>query len=359
MNTNNAPRLYYKVNNGSYSSVNYNYYNLDTFKFTLPAQTTLGTVVNYYFAAQDSAGSFICTYPAGGRGLNPPGSTAPTTTFSYMIESLNYSCIGTGSSSTSYPFYTLYDDSRTQMLFNASEIVANGGSAGFINKLGFTYLTIGSPAMSNFSIKMQTISGSTISTWTSTGWTEVYTSSSFTPPGTGLQYTYLTTPYYWNGTGNLLIEICFDNGTYSANTTVAGTPQTGTVVHHHLDGSSGCTMTGTSTASNRPNVCLGINTSTNLGNNQTGLPNVFSLSQNYPNPFNPVTKINFAIPRNSFVTLKVYDMLGKEIANLVNGNKVAGYYTIDFSGTDLSTGVYYYRLESEGFVDVKKMILIK
>ncbi len=359
MNTNNAPRLYYKVNNGSYTSVNYDYYNLDTFKFIIPAQTTLGTVVNYYFAAQDSAGSFICTYPAGGRGLNPPGSTAPTTTFSYTIESVNYACIGTGTTPTSYPFYTLYEDSRTQILFNASEIVTSGGSAGLISKLGFNYLTVGSPAMSSFSIKMQTVTASTISTWTTTGWTEVYTSSSFTPPGTGIQYINLANPYYWNGTGNLLIEVCFDNTSWSANSTVAGTSQTGTVVHHHVDGGSGCTVTSTSTAATRPNICLGINTATSIGNNQTGLPNAYSLSQNYPNPFNPVTKINFAIPRNSFVTLKVYDMLGKEIANLVNGNKEAGYYTVDFSGTDLSTGVYYYRLESEGFVDVKKMILIK
>ena len=359
MNTNNAPRLYYKVNNGSYTSVNYDYYNLDTFKFIIPAQTTLGTVVNYYFAAQDSAGSFICTYPAGGRGLNPPGSTAPTTTFSYTIESVNYACIGTGTTPTSYPFYTLYEDSRTQILFNASEIVTSGGSAGLISKLGFNYLTVGSPSMSSFSIKMQTVTASTISTWTTTGWTEVYTSSSFTPPGTGIQYINLANPYYWNGTGNLLIEVCFDNTSWSANSTVAGTSQTGTVVHHHVDGGSGCTVTSTSTAATRPNICLGINTATSIGNNQTGLPNAYSLSQNYPNPFNPVTKINFAIPRNSFVTLKVYDMLGKEIANLVNGSKEAGYYTVDFSGTDLSTGVYYYRLESEGFVDVKKMILIK
>ena len=315
--------------------------------------------MNYYFAAQDSAGSFICTYPAGGRGLNPPGSTAPTTTFSYTIESVNYACIGTGTTPTSYPFYTLYEDSRTQILFNASEIVTSGGSAGLISKLGFNYLTVGSPEMSSFSIKMQTVTASTISTWTTTGWTEVYTSSSFTPPGTGIQYINLANPYYWNGTGNLLIEVCFDNTSWSANSTVAGTSQTGTVVHHHVDGGSGCTVTSTSTAATRPNICLGINTATSIGNNQTGLPNAYSLSQNYPNPFNPVTKINFAIPRNSFVTLKVYDMLGKEIANLFNGSKEAGYYTVDFSGTDLSTGVYYYRLESEGFVDVKKMILIK
>ncbi len=359
MNSNNAPRLYYKVNNGTYNMVQYNYSNLDTFKFTIPAQTTLGTVVNYYFAAQDSAGNYVCTYPAGGRGLTPPGSQAPSTTFTYTIESINYVCVGTGSTSTSYPFYTLYEDSRTQMLFTASEVVAAGGVPGFMNKLGFNILTVGSPAMSGFSIKMQTTTASTISTWTNTGWTEVYTNSSYLPEGTGVQYINFTTPYYWNGTSNLLVEVCFDNAAWSSNTTVAGTTQTGTVVHNHVDGSTGCSLTSTSTASTRPNVCFGINTATAVNPVTSGLPKSYSLSQNYPNPFNPVTKINFAVPKKSFVTIKVYDMLGKETATLVNDTKDAGYYSVDFSGTNLSTGVYYYRIESEGFVDVKKMILIK
>lgn len=359
MNSNNAPRLYYKVNNGSYSMVQYNYNNLDTFKFTIPAQTTLGTVVNYYFAAQDSAGNFVSTYPAGGRGLTPPGSQAPSNTFTYTIESINYVCVGTGSTSTSYPFYTLYEDSRTQMLYTASEVVTAGGVPGFINKLGFNILTVGSPAMSGFTVKMQTTSASTITSWTTSGWTDVYTSSSYLPAGTGIQYINFTTPYFWNGTGNILVEVCFDNASWSSNTTVAGTTQTGTVVHNHVDGGAGCTLTGTSTASTRPNVCFGINTATGVNPGITGLPKSFSLSQNYPNPFNPVTKINFAVPKKSFVTIKVYDMLGKETATLVNDNKEAGYYSVDFSGTSLSTGVYYYRLESEGFVDVKKMILIK
>ncbi|MFA5012260.1 MAG: T9SS type A sorting domain-containing protein [Ignavibacteria bacterium] len=286
-------------------------------------------------------------------------NTDSTTLRTFKIIAQATSCVGTGTTSTSYPFYTLYEDSRTQMLFKAAELMAGGGGAGFISKLGFTFLTVGSPAMSGFSIKMQTISGTTISSWTTTGWTQVLDSASYTPPGTGLQYINLENPFYWNGTGNLLIEVCFDNDTWSSNSTVAGTSQTGTVVHNHVDNSAGCNLTATSTASTRPNICLVINTATSVNPVGTTLPQTYSLSQNYPNPFNPSTKINFAIPKQGFVTLKIYDVLGREVRTLVNEIKAAGNYTVDFNASEYSSGVYFYKLESSGYSNIKKMMLIK
>jgi hypothetical protein len=89
------------------------------------------------------------------------------------------------------------------------------------------------------------------------------------------------------------------------------------------------------------------------------LPLSYQLSQNYPNPFNPVTKINFAIQKQGLVTLKVYDMLGREVAALVNEFKQAGYYSIDFNASGLSSGIYFYRLQANDFTDIKKMVLIK
>jgi hypothetical protein len=88
-------------------------------------------------------------------------------------------------------------------------------------------------------------------------------------------------------------------------------------------------------------------------------PTTYSLSQNYPNPFNPVTKINFAIPKSGLVTLKVYDILGREVMTLVNEMKTAGNYTVDFNGANLSSGAYFYRLKSGEFIDTKRMMLIK
>lgn len=100
-------------------------------------------------------------------------------------------------------------------------------------------------------------------------------------------------------------------------------------------------------------VLVGVEENGNL------LPVQYSLSQNYPNPFNPVTKINFALPKQGLVTLKIYDVLGREVRTVVNEVKAAGYHTVEFNGSNIASGVYFYRLESNGFSDIKKMMLIK
>ena len=99
------------------------------------------------------------------------------------------------------------------------------------------------------------------------------------------------------------------------------------------------------------------------------IPTEFKLLQNYPNPFNPTTTINYQIPRTSFVSLKVYDILGREVATLVNEEKPAGNYEVKFSakggsssggdGNDLSSGIYFYKLKTGTYTSVKKMILMK
>ncbi len=89
------------------------------------------------------------------------------------------------------------------------------------------------------------------------------------------------------------------------------------------------------------------------------IPTNYSVSQNYPNPFNPTTKINFALPKSGLVTMKVYDVLGKEVATLVNETKNAGNYTVDFNAGNLTSGMYFYKVTVNGFSEVKKMMLIK
>ncbi len=89
-------------------------------------------------------------------------------------------------------------------------------------------------------------------------------------------------------------------------------------------------------------------------------PSVFELSQNYPNPFNPVTQIKFALPQNSFVTVKVFNALGEEVARLVNNEfKSAGSYSVTFDGANFSSGIYFYSIEAGQFKETKKMVLIK
>jgi hypothetical protein len=85
----------------------------------------------------------------------------------------------------------------------------------------------------------------------------------------------------------------------------------------------------------------------------------FSLKQNYPNPFNPTTNIKFRIAELGFVSLKVYDVLGNEIATIINEEKSTGTYEVEFDGADLPSGIYFYTLSSSNFFTTKKMILLK
>ena len=89
------------------------------------------------------------------------------------------------------------------------------------------------------------------------------------------------------------------------------------------------------------------------------IPNRFSLSQNYPNPFNPSTKIVYQIPVKALVTLKVYDILGREVTTLVDAQQNAGQYHVTFDGSRLASGVYFYRIQAGSFIQTKKLMLLK
>ncbi|HMQ70005.1 MAG TPA: T9SS type A sorting domain-containing protein [Ignavibacteria bacterium] len=95
-------------------------------------------------------------------------------------------------------------------------------------------------------------------------------------------------------------------------------------------------------------------------NQNSAIPKVYRLQQNYPNPFNPVTKINFDLPNSSMVKLIVYDILGKEVMRLIkNEFREPGRYSVEFNGSNLSSGIYFYRLETDKFVQTKRMVLVK
>ena len=98
---------------------------------------------------------------------------------------------------------------------------------------------------------------------------------------------------------------------------------------------------------------------TAVKSNKTTSVDGYSLLQNYPNPFNPTTTISYQIPKTGLVSLKVYDVLGREVAILVNEEKTFGKYKVEFNGSKLSSGIYLYRIQAGNYSSVKKMVLIK
>ena len=103
-------------------------------------------------------------------------------------------------------------------------------------------------------------------------------------------------------------------------------------------------------------------TSTLLGinnNNTNGIPTEYQLAQNYPNPFNPSTKISYALPKSGLVTLKIYDIVGREVSTLVNEVKTAGSHIVEFNASNYASGTYFYRLQNNDFTETKKMLLVK
>jgi len=98
---------------------------------------------------------------------------------------------------------------------------------------------------------------------------------------------------------------------------------------------------------------------TGVDDHPNALPSRFALEQNYPNPFNPSTTIRYDLPRSSHVTLSVYDVLGRKVATLLNEEKSAGTYTVQWDASSVSSGVYFYRLKAGDFVQTKRMMVVR
>jgi hypothetical protein len=166
------------------------------------------------------------------------------------------------------------------------------------------------------------------------------------------------------------------SGVYvGTNTKIASTPGTwpvdtlscsfqqgfdSVVVHYDHHPISGCTDWGPIFAADNMLVTLNVNA---VSDPKGKLPEVFTLRQNYPNPFNPTTVISYQLRVHSFVTLKVYDVLGREVATLVNKIEEPGYKSVKFDASTASggllSGVYYYRLQAGRYVETKKLLLLR
>ncbi len=321
----NAPRLYYKIGTGPFTVINAYYNNLDTFKFTIPGQP-LGTEVSYYIAAQDSAGNMVGTLPSGGRGINPPGTIPPQSLFEYKMLMTQNQC------SNTLPKPIL----DAQITYDTINISQDGTVDDVDVNLTLTH----------------TYDGDLLILFNGPTGTQK-TLSSFNG-GSGQNYTNTT----------------FDDEA-SIPITQGTPPFTGSFIPEQpLSQLDGISMNGKwilrifdNTAGNQGtllNYCVNIRYSNPISVNGNTFPVEYKLSQNYPNPFNPQTKINYSLGKSSNVRIVVYDALGREVNNLVNGNQTAGNYVAVFSANNLSSGMYYYSMYIDGeLFGTKKMIVLK
>jgi hypothetical protein len=170
-----------------------------------------------------------------------------------------------------------------------------------------------------------------------------------------------TQPQTISGSGEILLPKVLKGVTISNDIIL----QKDLYVHCPLNYYSGeITYNGFRIFSSRKNITIdqqdGIsNDKLSLESANNSIPLEYSISQNYPNPFNPSTKINYTLPKDSKVTIKVFDITGKEVSTLVDSDAAAGYHTVDFNATALSSGIYFYTISTNGYNKTLKMILAK
>lgn len=323
----NQPRLYYSTDSITFYYLEPYQAIGDTFKFMIPG-FSLGTVVSYYFAAQDSLSTMISTYPVGGRGISPPGTEAPAQYFSYSIDNFLYheSC------SINTPI-AIPDNSTTYDVIN---VMQNGRLADLDVLVDITHprtqelsITLISPT--NTSVILSDQNGGYGDNYTQTIFDDQASTkiTNGTPPFTG-SFRPEFPLYVLNNK-----EIA---GQWKLCITESGMPNSGmlnTWCLHFL----------------YKDTIVGI---THLPVNQISL-----LGQNYPNPTFNSTNIIFRLDRSAIISLVITDIHGQIVRTLASGAYKAGDHLIVVPVTTLKPGTYFYTLRSGSFVETKQMVIIR
>jgi subtilisin-like proprotein convertase family protein len=319
----NAPRLYYKINSLPYAYTTAYYRNLDTFKFSIPGASR-GSAVKYYFAAQDSLYNFVCTYPLGGSGVNPPGSNPPSGTFGYVVYNYLTAC----SNTLPKPINDLQFTYDTIFISNSTYVnkVRVNLSLNHTNDGDLIIQLIGPGGMINLSQRNGPGGQNYINTTFDDTASLLITQG--TPPFTGIFRPQSALSFYHDKPVN---------GHWALRIYDAAAGNTGSLT----------------------NWCIQIETKANVGIEEEVIHLRYELSQNYPNPFNPVSNIKYSVAKSTLVKISVYDVLGREVMELVNRYQPAGSYTVVINASGLSSGVYFYRMEAGEFTDVKRFVVLK
>ncbi|AFH47859.1 Putative aminopeptidase [Ignavibacterium album JCM 16511] len=447
-----APRLYYRTSTGSgFSSFNEvvgTNSGGSNFSFTIPA-IPLGSIVQYYIAAQDANSTIVKTLPAGGSGFNPPGNVPPPAFYQFYVAPVSVALYDEANNLNNWTSVSGWDTTKSKYVSPPTSFTDSPGSTypqnviatltynNAINLAGILGAELEFDTQwdieNNWDYGQVLVSTNNGSTWTplAGNYTNPGTGS-FQPPNEplydGTQTTWVHEKMNLSNFIGQTIKLRFllrsdgsiqNDGWYVDNIKIS---TYNTVIPVEL--------TSFTAVANGNNVELSWSTATETNNrgfeiqrsqspkftseviwekigfvNGKGTttepqsylftdknlragkysyrlkqidfdgtfeysneieveiftPDKFVLEQNYPNPFNPSTKISFVIPNSvrNLVTLIVYDVLGNEVATLLNEYKEAGRYEVEFNASELPSGIYYYKLSAGNFTDVKKMMVIK
>lgn len=291
--------------------------------------------------------------------FNASGTSGYSNVISGIPESYFDCNSGSDTISCAYPFYTTYTDSRTQMLYLKSEMIGIC-NVGTIWNLAF-YSKSPSTNITNITIKMKNTTDTVVNKFIDSGLSTVLNNQSVSVYSNGWFFVYFPTPFTRDVNKNLLVEICFHHTTSAAsNVILRSTAAPNKVWHNHKNLSNGCTLDSGSVQSLRPNIKLAtvIDGVKKISEN---VPSKFSIEQNYPNPFNGDTKFKFSIKEPSPVTLSLYDILGRQEVVVFSEPLSPGEYEKIFSLSEhqLPSGIYYYCFVANGYVSVKKMVVLK
>ena len=354
----NAPRLYYRKNSGSGWSDFYSIVGEPTeaggiYNFTIPGQS-LGTIVQYYLAAQDENSTIVVTLPAGGGGFSPPGSNPPSEFFQFYVAPINIvfsdstlninNWTSAGGWNTTSSKYTSAPNSFTDSpsgnyINNANATLSLNNNLSLIGYIGATL-----EFQTQWDIETDWDYGQVlISTNNGSTWSPL--EGMYTNPGTG-SFQPPGQPLY-DGTQLTWVKESIDLGDYIGQQ----------VKFRFLLKSDGY-VTEDGWYVDDINLIAYEFVPTDAEPFAANITS-YSLEQNYPNPFNPTTEIEFKVPQAGLVSLKVFDLLGKEIVTLINEHKSVGAYKVNFDASRLPSGVYFYRLQAGDFIQTKKMVLLK
>jgi subtilisin-like proprotein convertase family protein len=319
------PRLYYKIEEGSFVYVNAFDVSQDTFRFIISGQPT-GRKMSYYIAAQDSLSTIIGSLPVGARGLEPPGTIPPDKLFSYYILTAQSQCSNT--LPKELPTLTIMYDSITII---QAGIVADVDVNLSINHQNDTDICIW---LAHESIPLNQLS------LLNGGSGENYTNTTFDdeadisikqgkPPFTGS----FRPQQPLSSFDNSQLQGLWRLRVYNNSAT-----ETGQLI----------------------NWCINLQYCDPIGIINNQVPLNCSITQNYPNPFNSSTSISYSLVKQYDVKIIIYDVLGRELRTLINKRLSAGNYVLSFNANDIASGLYFYTMFLDGNqFESKKMVLIK